>query len=147
MNQVKTVMLLATLIALFMALGYTLGGTGGALIALVVAAGMNLVTFWKADRIVLSMHPAREVDERSAPEFVTLVRELAARARLPMPKVYVIDSPHANAFATGRNPDHAAVSATTGLLDMLMTEIKSPRARVASVPATRRRSALDHLRD
>jgi heat shock protein HtpX len=118
-NQLKTVMLLAALTALFMALGYTLGGTGGALIALVAAAGMNLVTFWNADKIVLSMHHAREVDERSAPEFVGLVRELAGRARLPMPKVYVIDSPHANAFATGRNPEHAAVAATTGLLDML----------------------------
>ena len=119
MNQLKTVMLLAAMTALFMALGFTLGGRGGAMIALIVAAGMNLFTFWNADAIVLKMHNAREVDDRSDPEFVGLVRDLAARARLPMPRVYVVDDPHPNAFATGRNPDHAAVAATTGLLAML----------------------------
>lgn len=119
MNGLKTTMLLATMTALFMALGYTLGGSGGALIALIVAAGMNLFTFWNADRIVLSMHGAREVDARSEPEFYSLVSDLAQRAALPMPKVYVIDSPHPNAFATGRDPEHAAVAATTGLLSML----------------------------
>jgi heat shock protein HtpX len=112
-------MLLSALTALFMALGYTLGGSGGAVIALVVAAGMNLITFWNADKIVLSMHNAREVDGQSAPEFYGLVRELAQRAGLPMPRVYLIDEPHPNAFATGRDPDHAAVAATTGLLSML----------------------------
>jgi heat shock protein HtpX len=121
-NGLKTVMLLAALTALFMALGYTLGGSGGALIALVVAAGMNLITFWNADKIVLSMHHAREVDARTAPELVGIVEELSRRAGLPMPKVYVIDSPHPNAFATGRDPQHAAVAATTGLLDMLTRE-------------------------
>ncbi|HEY0625636.1 MAG TPA: zinc metalloprotease HtpX [Allosphingosinicella sp.] len=119
MNGLKTVMLLAALTALFMGLGYTLGGQSGAVMALLFAAGMNLFTFWNADKIVLRMHKAREVDEASAPEFVRIVRELAARAQLPMPKVYVIDSPHPNAFATGRNPAHAAVAATTGLLSML----------------------------
>jgi len=118
----KTVMLMSALTALFMALGYTLGGSGGAVIALLAAAGMNLFTFWNADRIVLSMHHAREVDEASAPEFVGLVRELAQRAGLPMPRVYLIDEPHPNAFATGRNPDNAAVAATTGLLFMLTRE-------------------------
>jgi heat shock protein HtpX len=118
----KTVMLLSALTALFMALGYTLGGSGGALIALLVAAGMNLFTFWNADRIVLSMHNAREVDAQSAPEFHGLVRDLAQRAGLPMPRVYLIDEPHPNAFATGRDPDHAAVAATTGLLSMLSRE-------------------------
>lgn len=122
MNGFKTVMLLSALTALFMALGYMFGGSGGALIALVFAAGMNLITFWNADKIVLSMHHAREVDARSAPEFVGLVEELSRRAGLPMPKVYVIDSPHPNAFATGRNPQHAAVAATTGLLDLLSHE-------------------------
>lgn len=119
MNGLKTVMLLSALTALFMALGYTLGGPGGALIALVAAAGMNLFTFWNADKIVLKMHHAREVDENSAPEFYTLVQQLANRANLPTPKVYIIDSPHPNAFATGRNPENAAVAATTGLLSML----------------------------
>lgn len=119
MNQLKTLLLLATLTALFMALGYTLGGSGGAMMALVLAAGMNLFTFWNADRIVLRMHGARQVDERTAPELVGIVRELAGRAGLPMPKVYLIDSPHPNAFATGRNPDNAAVAATAGLLSML----------------------------
>ncbi|GAA0736240.1 zinc metalloprotease HtpX [Sphingomonas japonica] len=119
MNQVKTTILLAALTALFMALGFTLGGARGAVLALVVAAGMNLFTYWNADKIVLKMHRAREVDGTSCPEFVGLVSELARRANLPVPKVYVIDSPHPNAFATGRNPANAAVAATTGLLGML----------------------------
>lgn len=121
-NGLKTTMLLAALTALFMALGFTFGGTGGALIALLVAAGMNLVTYWNADRIVLSMHGAKEVDAASAPDFYGLVAELAQRANLPMPKVYLVDSPNPNAFATGRDPEHAAVAATTGLLAMLTRE-------------------------
>ena len=119
MNMLKTTMLLAGMTALFMALGYTLGGSGGAVIALLVAFGMNIFTFWNADKIVLKMHDAREVDINSAPEFYTMVRNLAQRAQLPMPKVYIIDSPHPNAFATGRNPENAAVAATTGLMNML----------------------------
>lgn len=119
MNGLKTGMLLAALTALFMGLGYTFGGAGGAMIALVVAAGMNLFTFWNADKIVLKMHGAREVDARSAPEFHALVAQLAQRAGLPMPKTYIVDDPHPNAFATGRNPENAAVAATTGLLNML----------------------------
>ena len=122
MNGMKTAMLLAALTALFMALGYTLGGSGGAIIALLVASGMNLFTFWNADRIVLSMHDAREVDAQSAPEFHGLVRDLAQRAGLPMPRVYLIDQDAPNAFATGRDPDHAAVAATTGLLSVLSRE-------------------------
>lgn len=122
MNGMKTAMLLAALTALFMALGYTLGGSGGAIVALLVAAGMNLFTFWNADRIVLSMHNAREVDATSAPDFYNLVRDLAQRAELPMPRVYVIDQDAPNAFATGRNPQNAAVAATTGLLSMLSRE-------------------------
>lgn len=119
MNQMKTVMLLAALTALFMALGYTLGGSGGAVIALLVAAGMNLFTFWNADKIVLKMHNAIEVDAASHPDFYGLVANLAARANMPMPKVYLMDSEHPNAFATGRNPENAAVAATSGLLAML----------------------------
>jgi len=121
-NGMKTAMLLAALTALFMALGYMFGGAGGAMIALVVAAGMNLFTYWNADKLVLSMHGAREVDAASAPEFYGLVAELARKAGLPMPKVYLVDSPNPNAFATGRNPENAAVAATTGLLDMLSRE-------------------------
>src|SRR5579862_3830756 len=115
----RTAMLLAALTALFMALGWTLGGSGGAAIALLVAAAMNLFTYWNADRIVLSMNGAREVTEAEAPQFVRLVRELATRAGLPMPRTYIVDSPHANAFATGRDPAHAAVAATSGLLATL----------------------------
>jgi heat shock protein HtpX len=117
MNMLKTTMLLAALTALFMALGYTLGGSGGAVISLMVAAGMNLFTYWNADKIVLKMHDAREAEPSS--DFHALVASLARRANMPMPKVYLIDSPHPNAFATGRNPENAAVAATTGLLQML----------------------------
>lgn len=119
MNGLKTLMLLAAMTALFMGLGYTLGGSNGAVIALLAAAAMNLFTFWNADKIVLRMHNAHEVDARTAPELVGIVRELAARAGLPMPRVYLIDSPHPNAFATGRNPSNAAVAATSGLLAIL----------------------------
>ncbi|MDP8913166.1 MAG: zinc metalloprotease HtpX [Pseudomonadota bacterium] len=119
MNMLKTLLLLSAMTALFMALGFTLGGSGGALMALVLAGAMNLFTFWNADKIVLRMHGAREVDGRTAPELVAIVQQLAGRAGLPMPKVYLIDSPHPNAFATGRNPENAAVAATTGLLSML----------------------------
>jgi heat shock protein HtpX len=112
-------MLLAALTALFMALGYTLGGSGGAILSLLVAAGMNLFTYWNADKIVLKMHNAREVDAQSAPEFHGLVASLARRANMPMPRVYIVDNPNPNAFATGRNPENAAVAATTGLLSML----------------------------
>lgn len=100
MGQMKTVMLLAALTALFMGLGYMLGGSGGALIALLISGGMNLFAIWNADKMVLRMHNAREVDERSAPEFVGLVKNLALRAGLPMPKVFIIDTDAPNAFAT-----------------------------------------------
>lgn len=118
-NAVKTMMLLAALTALFMGVGYALGGTDGAVVALLFAAAMNIFTYWNANKIVLRMHDAREVDARTAPEFYAIVQSLARRARLPMPRVYVIDSPNPNAFATGRNPEHAAVAATTGLLELL----------------------------
>ena len=137
MNYMKTFLLLAALTALFMGTGYMIGGTGGALVALAVAAAMNVVTYWKADRIVLSMHDAREVTARSSPDFYSIVVVLAQRAGLPMPNVYVIDSPHPNAFATGRNPENAAVAATTGLLDMLS------RDEVAAVMA----HELGHIRN
>lgn len=119
MNGLKTVLLLSALTALLMALGYTFGGAKGAVIAFVVAAGMNVFSYWNSDKVVLRMHDARQVDATSAPDFYAMVAELAKRADLPMPKVYIIDSPHPNAFATGRDPEHAAVAATTGLLNML----------------------------
>ena len=122
MNMFKTAMLLAVLTALLLGFGYIFGGAGGALVALLAAAAMNFITYWNADRIVLSMHGAREVDAHSAPVLVGTVRELAARAGLPVPRVYLIDSPHPNAFATGRDPQHAAVAATTGLLGLLDRE-------------------------
>ena len=119
MNYLKTAILLAGLTALFMGVGFLIGGQQGALIALLVAGGMNLFAYWNSDRMVLSMHGAMEADERSAPDLVRLVGEFAARAGLPMPRVYVMDNPQPNAFATGRNPEHAAVAVTTGLLQML----------------------------
>jgi heat shock protein HtpX len=122
MNIIRTAMLLAALTALFMGVGYLVGGTGGMVIALVIAAGMNLFSYWNADSMVLRMHRAVEVDEKSAPEYYGIVRQLAQRAGLPMPRVYLIRNAQPNAFATGRNPEHAAVAATTGLLDRLTPE-------------------------
>jgi heat shock protein HtpX len=119
MNYMRTAMLLAGLTGLFMAVGYLIGGGSGALIALIIAGATNLFSYWNADKLVLSMHGAQEVDEHSAPELVAIVRELAQRGGLPMPRVYLMDSPQPNAFATGRNPQHAAVCATTGLLNTL----------------------------
>ena len=120
MNGMKTAMLLAALTALFMALGYMFGGSGGAMIALVIAAGLNLFTYWNAGKLVLRMHHAREADPGS--DFYRLVADLARRANMPVPKVYLVDDPNPNAFATGRNPENAAVAATTGLLAMLSRE-------------------------
>jgi heat shock protein HtpX len=119
MNYLRTAMLLAGLTALFMGVGYLIGGEGGAIIALLVAAAMNLMTYWNADKLVLSMHGAQEVDQRSAPDLVRLVHDLVHRAGLPPPRVYVMDNPQPNAFATGRNPEHAAVAVTTGILQTL----------------------------
>jgi heat shock protein HtpX len=119
MNQFKTLVMLAVMTALFMGVGLILGGRIGMILAFVVAAGMNLFTYWNADKIVLRMHSAREVDARTAPEFYAIVQRLALQAGLPMPKVYIVDSPHPNAFATGRNPENAAVAATSGLLEIL----------------------------
>jgi len=120
--MIRTAMLLAFMTALFMAVGYFVGGTGGMTIAFIIAAGMNLFSYWNADKLVLAMHHAVEVDERSAPEFYRIVRDLARNAGLPMPRVYLIDNPQPNAFATGRNPQNAAVAATTGLLNRLTPE-------------------------
>ncbi|MEC5292447.1 zinc metalloprotease HtpX [Aurantimonas sp. C2-6-R+9] len=122
MNMIKTAMLIAFMTALFMGLGLLVGGRAGMMIAFVIAAGMNLFAYWNADKMVLKMHRAKEVDARTAPEFYRIVQGLAGNAGLPMPKVYVIQNPQPNAFATGRNPDNAAVAATTGLLEQLTSE-------------------------
>ncbi|MDO8874949.1 MAG: zinc metalloprotease HtpX [Pseudolabrys sp.] len=119
MNYFRTALLLAGLTALFMGVGFLIGGGNGALIALLVAGGMNLFAYWNSDRMVLSMHGAQEVDARSVPDLYAMVAELSQRAGLPMPKVYLMDNPQPNAFATGRNPQNAAVAVTTGLLQRL----------------------------
>jgi heat shock protein HtpX len=122
MNVMRTAMLLAFMTALFMGVGFLIGGKSGMMIALVIAAGMNLFSYWNSDRMVLSAYHAQEVDERSAPEFYVMIRDLSANAGLPMPKVYIYDNPQPNAFATGRNPQNSAVAASTGLLQRLTHE-------------------------
>jgi heat shock protein HtpX len=121
-NYLRTGLLLAALTALFMAVGWAIGGTGGMLIALLVAGAMNLFAYWNADRLVLGMYGAREVDASAAPELYGLVQELARRAALPMPRVYIVETAQPNAFATGRDPAHAAVAVTTGILGALTRE-------------------------
>ena len=116
MSYFRTAVLLAALTALFMGIGFLIGGQGGMIVALLIAGAMNLFAYWNADKMVLSMYGAREVDERSAPELYALVKQLATAAGLPMPRVYVMENPQPNAFATGRNPEHAAVAVTTGLM-------------------------------
>jgi len=118
-NLMKTAILMAAITALFMALGRLIGGQAGMMLALLVALGMNFFSYWFSDQMVLKMYKAREVDETSAPQFYGMVRELAQRAQLPMLRVYLIDEDAPNAFATGRNPEHAAVAATTGILRVL----------------------------
>ncbi|MCM2505734.1 zinc metalloprotease HtpX [Aureimonas altamirensis] len=122
MNRLKTAMLIAVMTALFMGVGLLIGGRGGMMIALLIAIGMNFFAYWNADKMVLRMHHAHEVDERTAPDYYRLVKGLAANAGLPMPRVYIIENDQPNAFATGRNPQNAAVAATTGLLKRLTPE-------------------------
>src|SRR5262245_20296006 len=119
MNYLRTAILLAGLTALFMGVGYLIGGQTGALIALGVAAGMNIFSYWNSDKMVLSMHGAHQVDASSAPDLYRMVGELAGRAGLPMPRVFIMENEQPNAFATGRNPENAAVAVTTGLLNYL----------------------------
>lgn len=118
-NLLKTAVLMAAITALFMAIGAMIGGRAGMMVALLVAVGMNFFSYWFSDKMVLRMYNAQEVDENSAPQFYRMVRELAQRAQLPMPRVYLINEDAPNAFATGRNPEHAAVAATTGILRVL----------------------------
>ena len=126
MNYLRTAILLAAMTALFMGVGYMIGGPGGMMIAFLVAAGMNVFTFWQADKIVLRMYNAHEVDASHASQrvrdYANTVRQLAVNAQMPQPKIYIIDTPQPNAFATGRDPQNAAVAATTGLLNILTPE-------------------------
>ena len=122
MNQMKTAVLLAGLTGLFLALGYLIGGTGGMVAAFVMAAVGNAFAYWNSDKIVLSMQNARPVGRADAPDLYDMVAQLAHNAGMPMPALYIIETDQPNAFATGRDPEHAAVAATTGLLRMLSTE-------------------------
>ena len=118
----KTSLLLAAITALFMGVGYLIGGATGAVIAFLVAAGMNLFAFWSSDKLALRMHNAQPATRASHPQLFEMVEELARNADLPMPAVYVIHEDQPNAFATGRNPENAAVAATTGIMRMLSRE-------------------------
>jgi len=118
-NLMKTAILMAAITALFMTIGRLLGGQQGMVLALVIALGMNFFSYWFSDKLVLRMYNAQEVDGQSAPQFYRMIQELAQRAQIPMPRVYLINEDAPNAFATGRNPDHAAVAATTGILRTL----------------------------
>ncbi len=122
MNTLKTTLLLAGLTGLLLFLGDLIGGQTGMVIALIIAAAMNFTSYWYSDRLVLKMYNAQPVGPGDAPVLYQVVQDLAARAGLPMPKVYVIHEEAPNAFATGRNPEHAAVAATTGLLRILTRE-------------------------
>ncbi|MEP6146785.1 MAG: M48 family metalloprotease, partial [Nisaea sp.] len=122
MGYARTALLLAGMTALFLGVGYMLGGEAGMMIALVFAAGMNLFTYWNADKMVLGMYGAREIHRADLPWFHDMIQQLAHRAELPMPKVYLIEQDQPNAFATGRNPENAAVAATRGLLQRMTHE-------------------------
>lgn len=118
-NWFKTALLMAAITALFGVIGAAIGGKGGMLLALLLGGGMNLFSYWFSDKMVLKMYNAQEVDGASSPYLYNMVKELAAKADLPMPRVYIIDEHQPNAFATGRDPEHAAVAATSGILQML----------------------------
>ena len=122
MNAVKTVFLMTLMMVLFLFVGYLLGGNTGMTIALVFSLIMNFGSYWFSDKIVLKMYRAKEVNRETAPKFYDMIERLAKQANLPMPKVYLINDPTPNAFATGRNPEHAAVAATTGILQGLSNE-------------------------
>ncbi|MGO9378727.1 MAG: zinc metalloprotease HtpX [Dissulfurispiraceae bacterium] len=122
MNTLKTMVLMVFLTVMLIAIGGALGGRTGMTFALIMAFGINFISYWFSDKIVLRMYRAREVTEGEAPELYGIVRRLAQKAALPMPRVYMVDEDQPNAFATGRNPEHAAVAATTGILRILSKE-------------------------
>jgi len=147
-NWFKTTVLMAGIVVLFGMVGAALGGAGGMMIALAIAAAMNVYAYWFSDQAVLKMYNAQEVDENSSPQFYRMVRELAQNAQLPMPKVYIIDEAQPNAFATGRDPEHAAVAATTGIMRILserelrgvmaheLTHVKHRDTLISTISAT-----------
>ena len=122
MNYMRTAMLLAAMTALFLFVGFMVGGEGGMLVAFFLALGLNAFAYWNSDKMVLRMYGAREVDAQSSPSLHGIVRQLAANAELPMPRTYIIDNDQPNAFATGRNPENAAVAVTQGLMKRLSPE-------------------------
>jgi heat shock protein HtpX len=122
MAYFRTGLLIAALTALFVGVGYLIGGRNGMVVAFLIAAAMNVAALWFSDKMILRLYNAQEVDRRTAPEFYGIVEDLARRAGLPMPRVYLIENDQPNAFATGRSPSHAAVAATTGLLNMMSRE-------------------------
>src|SRR6202142_1299258 len=147
-NWLKTTILMAGIVALFGVVGAAFGGANGMLLSLVFGGAMNIFAYWFSDKMVLRMYNAQEVDAASAPQFYGLVRDLSQRAGLPMPRVYLIDEAQPNAFATGRNPEHAAVAATTGILRLLsarelrgvmaheLTHVKHRDILISTVAAT-----------
>ena len=147
-NWFKTTVLMAGIVVLFATVGMLLGGQMGMLIALLFAGAMNIYAYWFSDQAVLKMYNAQQVDASSAPEFYSMVAELAQRAGLPMPKVYLIDEAQPNAFATGRDPEHAAVAATTGIIRILsprelrgvmaheLTHVKNRDTLISTISAT-----------
>jgi heat shock protein HtpX len=137
MNFAKTGLLLALLTGILVAMGALVGGVTGMVVAFLIALAMNAFSLWQSDKLVLSMYGAEEVDAQSGGQFYEIVRELAARAQLPMPRVYIMNNPQPNAFATGRNPQNAAVCASTGLIEMMSPE------EVAGVMA----HELSHIRN
>ncbi len=148
MNQIKTVLLLGLLTGLMVAAGRAIGGQGGMVLALVMAAAMNFFAYWYSDKIVLRLYRARPADQGEAPGLHAMVAELAREAGIPTPRVYIIDEPTPNAFATGRNPEHAAVAVTSGILELLpsrelrgvlaheLAHVKNRDILVSSVAAT-----------
>ncbi len=132
-NQIKTALLLGGLAGILLLIGGYFGGRGGLLIGLIFALGINFVSYWWSDKIVLKIYGAKEADRNEYSHLYTMIDEIRHSAKLPMPKVYIIDSPQSNAFATGRNPQHAAVAATTGLLNILShSELKGVMAHEMS---------------
>jgi len=122
MNTLRTGLLLAAMTGLFLAVGALIGGSQGVLIAFGIALAMNAFAYWNSDKVLLRMYGARQVDAASAPELFRMIERLAQNAAIPMPKVYIMENPQPNAFATGRDPQHAAVAFTTGIIEQLSSE-------------------------
>lgn len=148
MNQIKTTLLLATLTGIFLVIGYLISGVSGMTVAFILALLMNIATYWYSDKIVLFMYKAKPASEEKYPKIHEILRELSTRSGLPKPKAYIIPSPHANAFATGRNPNNSAVAVTEGIMDLLnedelkgvlaheMSHIKNKDILISTVAAT-----------